>query len=446
MAGTPQLRNAFIMQGLTCALLIGAGVTYYFLGKSDDTAYTFVGVGGITALVLCLWSLIVSIRAARSGARWRWAAVIWLLVGIELVSPSAYYWYKTEGIEGESFYLSILFAVALPWLLVTGMYAGLGAILIRKLKRVKIALLITLLLYLPVVLIIVPAAVFMIAALSRNFYQRESPAQAVIHATPLVFRDNLDRALAVTGSGKLFELHLLLCREGLLSRTRSLEILDSPDADSIWLGLEVYEPAMGRSIAMDLAHGKLPHTQFMNAVDRHMGSSIVRGGRRDEVIELFKQLPTVPAGMRLSMVQGLYFDYRLANEIVLHRIYTTPDMLRAFHGTMLWTLKWVGETSLAPEIVSNWAATKTPEEIQKDVHFNAIIKTCRESQNPVVRRVAVTALADILNLELHHVPFADAGTKDGKPVPVSLDESEEIVSVCNAAEAAAAKISVSTKP
>ena len=450
------MRSAFLAQGVLLVCLLGAAAVSYFMGTGDDTGFMFGGVGLATAAVMCLWSLTLSIRAARKGAAWRWAGVIWFLVGLELIAPEIFYWGTLERYPHDSLYEILGIGVALPFLFVTGMYIALAALLTRVFKRRRNAVLLALFLYLPFLLLITPGAVYLVAVHSTRSEVSSEAAIVLVESTPEFIRDGVDVFLSSFPPGRFFDYHLLLCERGRLSRRRTLENLSAPGATAIetWLSMQEYNKRESFEVALDIAMERIPHSPAMTPLDKSMGAMIVAWGDAEQVENVFKRYSNLPTGMRTGLVNMLESRDGLAVSIVFHRICTEREVLEALKVGMRRS-NTVANSKAAQgpigQILENWARIKSIQDPDMTrIQYKEIIATCRGGLTPeVVRRAGATALADLLKREVHHIPDALAKTADGKPVPVTLDETEEIEALCIAAEAEVAKLSQTsseTKP
>ncbi len=454
MRGNPNLRNAIIAQGIALAIAGAAAIALALHGESNLTVFTFVALGSVVALVLNVWSFVFSIRAFRAGATWGWTAVVWALVEIELLAPADVYWLHMANTRSNALGFSIFIAVGLPVLAVTACFVLAVVLALRRWKRPRLIAVSAGLLYTALILTVAPAAIYVTAvAVDRTnmVAYEKSHENRIVAATPVFFRDGVDRFLAKSNHGVLHLFHLILCERGLLSLDRTIENLGKIGSvsNATWDGLEQYRFEMALQISTDIATGK-SKTPGAQLIYDSMGALLATEGSDDQVKAVFLQLKDTPKSLRGSFIAYIKnrphvedFEY-----LAVHRQCTEFDFLAVVADALPQNhLSALGLNSqIVAPIYSDWAYMKNNPGEQRGRILGSMSKSCIAETKPQIRRLYATALADVLNLELHHVPFADALTKEGKPVPVTLDESEEIVSVCNQAEAEAVKSSERTKP
>jgi hypothetical protein len=445
-AAHAQLRNAFLIQGLML-LTIGAMCVVGWLVSSINPAVPiFMILGGVSVLVLCVWSLVLSVRAARAGEKWRWAGAVWALVGVELSIPSIAFWCFAANLRTGSLLMPALMGVILPFVAISGLFVLFAAIVARH--RVRKALIYTIfaLLYLPIPLLIAPGALYLVSVLSSFESLDKSNENWVMRTTPELAKDAVDRVCDSSKSATLYLFHILLSEHGRLSRERTLKNLTSADSVvsfAAWDSLENYRSGATREIAMAVGLGRLKVSN--EATLRSIGEYLILHADENQIAEIFREIEQCPVEVRSSIIYLIDTRQELIpylENVVIKGKWKEPDVISRLANSI------PGEGD-KKQVYYAWARLSlygfnSPSAQESSTCAKTLIDFARGPE-PLLRRTAAIALSDCLKFRLMRTPFPDAMTDKGTLVPMTLDESEEIESLCNKAEAEIAGLSQAEK-
>lgn len=455
-AGPTQLRNAYLIQ-LLMLLVVGAGGGMaWFLGPLNPASPIIAILAGVTVTVLCVWSLVISIRAARAGSKWRWAGIVWALVGLELAAPSADFWYHALNMRTNSMLMPVLLGVVLPFFVITGIFVALAAILSRNRAQKRVIYGIVALLYAPIPLLIVPGALYLVAVLSSFEQWGKSNENWVMRATPDLIKDVADR-ICDRPSFSCNDVHILLCQYGWLSHERMVENLESPVcgiAFASWCNIEkdrLYAIPVGMSVASAKIVVKDEKTE------RAIGEYLSIQCDKSQLAEIFNNVKRAPKelifGLIIQIENRTDIIQLLESCVLKGELNDLSAILCLEAGYKKLSRDPAAANSKADVLFSIYRAWSALSYIDKNTRgkYGSFQEERRQSlvqllshthdNNAIIYRIAAFALATVLRQPLQHSPYAQALTDKGTPVPVTLDESEEIESLCNKAEAEIARLS-----
>ena len=414
MSGASTIPNAYIAQGFALAGAVVFALLYTF-ADATGTAYVFQVPALAAAFVVCLWSLLLSIRAVAITGKWWPSVIVWILVACELNVPAAYTWILL--LNSSSSHIGVWTTgfcnIGLPVFAPLGTVIGLAfAVTIYRYSRRR-AIVAAIIILINLV-IVAPVAFYGMAVntLSQQPFSVAAWNQTVVEYSPNCMKNWLDRYCFEPTNQLLYHQHATMCEFGYLPRSRLYEIIlnENEYVGGVAFGfLTLHDPAGALEISEKIGRAELKFrsdrsVQFdgMERIGRYFGANADCARLRS----LFSDLNRAPFWFKRSFLDSLSFrpdGHRILEEAITHTGYNRDS----------YYINALAVSFLVPDhakcdVYDAWQKlwrSATNEDERMRPLFTLDEKSRHKDVR--VRRAAVFVLADTLKITLEHTPFPD---------------------------------------
>ncbi len=423
MSGPASIRNAYIAQGAALAALGVAFVLDHLASRAGDLFF-FQAPAAAAAMVLCLWSLKLSITAALTQP-WRHPIVIWILVALELNAPAVWIWSML--LHSRNFALGVwvqnICGVGLPGWAPVFTLAGILIVLLLKFRaRLRHPKLLAAVVLAPLIGFVLPCLLYLLSVLTWD-NSTSLPQELIVKYTFDCYKTSVDRFAAFAQPSNFC--HEQLCANGALPVERLEEvILTDPfyyPALQAWWYLRSHEPRDAASLCVDFALGRVVRLDS-NAPASEMGRFLALEGNDAELrvvvrelercTPVFRQYFLAAIGTRSSAVA------LLKNEVFDHSRFDR-DVIDALAGRV----QHDGDLPYSYDLVSGgfvaWADLLDAKDDTDRVPPLYSLYTDSSSTEVGTRRLALFVLGVTQKFPRSHTPLPN------DPVPATQAELDE---------------------